>query len=336
MKPAVSLMVPVFNRAELLVPCLDSALAQTEPDLEVVVVDGASTDGTWEVCLRYAAADPRVRIFRDSVNTGPVRGWWRCIEEARATYGTFLWSDDILKPTFLAETLPVLSDNDVAFVFTAAEIGSEPGAGAIHYAHPSRLMLSREFIEGSLDGTGNYPVSPASALFRMCDLRQSFTMELPTRPTRDLTATGAGVDLLLFLLTALRYPRVACLSEALAFFRAHAGSMTIDGRGGQITLDYAATKSWFARQNGFRDPSPAILARQWLHEMRASRRFLSPNSAARQYGHTVRTVDLVTAAGAHLLRKAARTLKARRHPRSEAEAEDAQDGIGTDQGPRIR
>lgn len=333
--PAVSLMVPVFNRAELLVPCLDSALAQTEPDLEVVVVDGASTDGTWDVCLRYAAADPRVRIFRDSVNTGPVRGWWRCIEEARATYGTFLWSDDLIKPTFLAETLPVLSDNDVAFVFTAAEIGPEPGAGAIHYAHPSRLILSREFIEASLDGTGNYPVSPACALFRLSDLRQSFTGELSTQPKRDLTATGAGVDLLFFLLTALRYPRVACLAEALAFFRAHAGSMTIDGRGGQITLDYAATKSWFAREYGFRDPSPAILARQWLHEMRVSRRFISPNSAARQFGHTVHTGELITAAATHLLKKAARTLIARTHPRSRPETEDKQDGIGTDLRARI-
>lgn len=335
MKPAVTLMVPVFNRAELLVPCLDSALAQTESDLEVVVVDGASTDGTWEVCLRYAAADPRVRIFRDPVNTGPVRGWWRCIEEARAPYGTFLWSDDLLKPTFLAATLPVLSDNDVAFVFTAAEVGPEPGEGAIHYAHPSGSILSRQFIEGSLDGTGNYPVSPACALFRMSDLRQSFTMELPTRPKRDLTATGAGVDLLLFLLTALRYPRVACLPEALAFFRAHGGSMTIDGRGGQVALDYAATKSWFARENGFRDPTPAIVARQWLHEMRTSRRFLSPISAARQHGPAVPTVDLVTAAAAHLLRKAARTLIAPRHPKS-AEAEDEQDGIGTEPRPRSR
>src|SRR6266508_5714193 len=83
MKPSVSLLVPVFNRADLIGPCLDSALAQTMGDLEVVVVDGASTDGTWEVCLRYAEADPRVRVIRESRNSGPVRGWWRCVEEAK-------------------------------------------------------------------------------------------------------------------------------------------------------------------------------------------------------------------------------------------------------------
>lgn len=311
MNPAVSLLVPVFNRAELLVPCLDSALAQTMPDFEVVVVDGASTDGTWEVCLRYAAADSRVRIFRDPVNTGPVRGWWRCVEEARGTYATFLWSDDMLRPDFLASTVPFLSHDDVAFAFTGAEIGAEPGAGEIHYSQPHRLMPSREFIEGSLPGTGVYPVSPACALFRLADLRRSFMLELPTEPKTDLTATGAGVDLLLYLQTALRYPRIACLPEPLAFFRAHAGSLTIDGRGGQVALGYALTESWFAQANGFRGLAAAILARHWLHEMRASGNFLSPGVAVKRYRNLVGAPELLAAASVHLGRKLTRAAVAR-------------------------
>jgi glycosyltransferase involved in cell wall biosynthesis len=305
-KPAVTLLVPVFNRADLLVPCLDSALAQTMRDLEVVVVDGASTDGTWEVCLRYAAADPRVRVFREAINTGPVRGWWRCAEEAQGTYATFLWSDDMLQPNFLAKTIPALADNDVAFAFTAVEIGPEPGEGEIHYVHKSRLMSSKEYIEGSLFGSGMYPVSPACALFRLADLRESFVMELPTEPTTDLTATGAGVDMLLFLQTALRYPRVACLSEPLAFFRAHASSLTVDGRGGRVAFDYAVAGSWFARMNGYRDLSRKILARHWLHEMRRSGRFVSPMAAAKRYGHMVGAGELTKAAVIQLLGRAAR------------------------------
>lgn len=308
MNPTVSLLVPVFNRADLLVPCLDSALAQTMVDFEVVVVDGASTDGTWDVCLRYAAVDDRVRVFRDPVNTGPVRGWWRCIQEARGAFGTFLWSDDMLQPTFLAKTLPILADADIGLVFTAAEIGPEPGDGSIHYSHESRIMSSREFIEACLAGTEDYPVSPACALFRMTDIRASFVMELPTKPATDLSTTGAGTDLLLFLLTALRYPLIANLSEPLAFFRAHSGSLTIDGRGGLVTVSYAATKRWFARQNGFRDPFPGILARQWLGDMRASRRFMSPSVVFDKYGQVVGSRELAAAASAHLLRRAMRSL----------------------------
>lgn len=303
MNPTVSLLVPTYNRADLLVQCLDSALAQTMPDLEVVVVDGASTDGTWDLLCRYAAADLRVRAFRDPVNNGPVRGWWRCVEEARGTYATFLWSDDMLRPTFLSQTVPVLSRSDIGFVFTAAEIGPHPGAGSISYAQPSGLIPSRSFIEGSLPGTGRYPVSPACALFRLADLRQSFIMELPTNPKTDLTSTGAGVDLLLYLLTALRYSRVACISEPLAFFRAHPGSITVDGRNGQVALSYALTESWFARTNGNRSLARAILARHWLAEMRTCRRIISPMTAARRYRQMVRTPELVGAAVIHVARK---------------------------------
>jgi glycosyltransferase involved in cell wall biosynthesis len=308
---AVSLLVPVFNRSDLLVPCLDSALAQTMGDFEVVVVDGASTDDTWEVCLRYAAADPRVRVFRDAVNTGPVRGWWRCVEEARGTYATFLWSDDVLKATFLENTVPVLENNDVAFVFTAAEIGAMPGAGKIHYAQPTRLMPSEDFISGSLLANDKYPVSPACALFRLADIRQSFRMTLPTEPETDLTATGAGVDLLLFLLTAVQYPRVANLSEALAFFRSHSDSITVQGRGGQVALGYALTKSWFARMNGRRHRARIILAQQWLNEMRAGGRLVNPLVAATRYRHIVGAGELSATLALILLKKAMRAVTAR-------------------------
>jgi len=311
MRPQVSLLVPVFNRAELLVPCLNSALAQTMADLEVVVVDGASTDGTWEVCQRFAAADSRVRVFRDAVNTGPARGWWRCIEEAQGTYATFLWSDDVLQPTFLERTVPHLADKDVGFVFTAAEIGAELGSGKISYDHPSGPMSSREFIECSLRGRGSYPVSPACALFRLDDLRQSFLMELPTKPPIDLTATGAGIDLLFFLLTALRYPRIACVSEPLAFFRAHPGSLTVDGCGGQVVRGYALTRSWFAWTNGYGNICRGVLARQWLREMRTSNRLISPATAARQFGRMVTAPGLIVSAPFEVLATAWRRIAAR-------------------------
>ncbi len=318
MNPLVSLLVPTFNRADLLVPCLDSALSQTMADLEVVVVDGASTDGTWDVCLRYAAADARIRVFRDPANTGPVRGWWRCVEEARGTLATFLWSDDMLQPDFLTRTVAVLSQPDIGFVFTAVEIGPHPGAGTINYAHPSRLMTSEEFIKGSLSGTGGFPVSPACALFRLNDIRQSFMTELPTQPTIDMTTTGAGTDVLLYLLTARRYPFVACVSEPLAFFRAHPGSITVHGHGGAVTLGYALAKGWFARISGNQRLASRILAQQWLREMRTARRFMSPASAARRYGNVIGAAALVAAApgslGARVWRTA--TAQLRRHGQS--------------------
>jgi glycosyltransferase involved in cell wall biosynthesis len=297
LNPAVSLLVPVFNRADLLGPCIDSALAQTMDDLEVVVVDGASTDGTWDVCRRYAEADRRVRVFRDTQNTGPVRGWWRCVEEASGRYATFLWSDDLLLPSFLERTIPFLSDEAVAFAYTAAEIGATPGSGTTSYALPSsQMMPSDGFIFGSLTSRGRYPVSPACALFRLSDIQRNFVMELPTAPPTDLTSNGAGVDLLLYLLTASQYPSVVHISDPLAFFRSHAGSISTEGRGGQVARGYALSKSWFANRYGRPDLIPTIVAWYWLGQMRTSHRIISPVAAAKHYGNVTSGSDLVMAA----------------------------------------
>jgi glycosyltransferase involved in cell wall biosynthesis len=291
--PSVSLLVPTFNREDLLGACLDSALAQTMTDLEVVVVDGASTDGTWEVCRRYAAADSRIRIFRDGTNTGPVRGWWRCLEEARGRFATFLWSDDLIMPTFLERTLPFLSHADIAFAYTAAEIGPRPGEGVVDYDRPPNEMTSEAFILGSLAPAGGFPVSPACGLFRLDDLKSSFTSQVPTDPPLDLTATGAGTDLLLYLRTAARRPRVAHIPEPLAFFRTHEGSITVHGRSGAVALGYAVTKAWFAETYGRPDLARTILGRQWLVDMRSRRRLITPGAAVKRYGRLVSRWDLV-------------------------------------------
>ena len=175
-------------------------------------------------------------------------------------------------------------------------------------------MPSQEFIVGSLPGNGLFPTSPANALFRLADIRQSFVMTLPTEPEADLTGTGAGVDLLLFLLTALRYPTIACVADALAFFRAHGGSMTVQGRGGRVALDYALARSWFARTNGHRDLARVVLVEHWLYEMRRSRRFISPGAAATRYRHIVSAGELMFAVPAELGRKASRFAAARIRP----------------------
>lgn len=282
MNPTVSLLVPVFNRVDLLGPCLDSALAQTMTDLEVVVVDGASTDGTWDVCLEYAKRDPRVRVFREHENRGPVRGWFECIQHARGSLATFLWSDDLIAPTFLERTLPHLDTDDTAFAYTAAEIGRVPGTGRIAYAlGSSRMMPSEEFLHGALATRGRFPLSPACGLFRLDDLRRNFVMELPTTPAFDLTSTGAGTDVLQFLLAASQRPQVAHIAEPLAFFRAHGGSISVDGHGGQVSRSYAMSKAWFAREHGYPELIPRILAWHWLGDMRDARQVISPWAAVR-------------------------------------------------------
>ncbi|HET8730091.1 MAG TPA: glycosyltransferase family 2 protein [Moraxellaceae bacterium] len=254
----VSILIPVYNRAHCIRQTLSSALEQSWRDIEVVVVDNASTDGTWELIQATAAQDSRVRVFRNDSNIGPVRNWLRCVREGTGTYGKILWSDDLLHPEFLAQALPALADPEVGFVFSPALVfsGDSPLEGApLYRSTPPGVRPVDEFIEGILLG-GDYPVSPGCALFRLADMRDCLLEQVPNRVGSDFSMHAIGNDVLLFLLVAARYKRFVRLDAPLAYFREHAGSITISAARGKIPLHYDIAKAWFVSQH----PQPAALS----------------------------------------------------------------------------
>jgi len=193
--PLVSILIPVFNREDFIGNCIQSALDQTIEDLEVVVVDNASTDRTWDVSQEYAAKDSRVRIFRNERNIGPVKNWKRCIDEASGLYGKILFSDDRMHPTCLERCIPFLVDPDVGLVFSSVVSGSSPWKGQIFYRwrRHSGSYSSTEFIEALLLAD-DVPVSPCAALFRMEDLRKNLVLNIPSPSQHNFCAHGAGHD----------------------------------------------------------------------------------------------------------------------------------------------
>lgn len=92
--PFFSICIPTYNRAHLLPAALDSALAQTDSDYEIVIVDNASTDNTQEVLKRYE--DSRIRIVRNSSTLSQYANHNICIKHAQAPWVVFLHSDDRL------------------------------------------------------------------------------------------------------------------------------------------------------------------------------------------------------------------------------------------------
>src|SRR4051794_12551277 len=80
-RPFVTIAIPTFNRADLLVDCLRSALAQTYSAFEVVVSDNASTDHTQEVLSRFT--DRRLRVIRQDRNIGLLPNWNACLAAAK-------------------------------------------------------------------------------------------------------------------------------------------------------------------------------------------------------------------------------------------------------------
>ena len=79
----VSIIIPVFNAAGCLANALDSALKQTLQTVEVVAVDDGSSDDSFRILSERAAADPRLRIFRQPSNQGTLAARNRGIRECR-------------------------------------------------------------------------------------------------------------------------------------------------------------------------------------------------------------------------------------------------------------
>ena len=95
--PKISAVVPVYNVEKYLRPCIESALAQTLADIELICVDDGSTDSCPRILDEYAAADPRVKVIHKE-NGGYGVAMNRGIEAATGEYFAVLESDDIIQP----------------------------------------------------------------------------------------------------------------------------------------------------------------------------------------------------------------------------------------------
>lgn len=108
--PLVSFGVPVYNGADLLPRALDSILAQTFQDFEVVIVDNASTDDTPDVAKQYAALDGRISYHRNLSNVGLVANFNRAFDLSRGEFFKWATHDDYIHPTFTAACLAGLAE----------------------------------------------------------------------------------------------------------------------------------------------------------------------------------------------------------------------------------
>jgi len=118
----VSVCIPTYNYGRFLGQAIESVLAQTWGDFELVVCDNASTDDTQAVIGSFR--DERIRSHRNDTNIGLFGNFSRCLELAQGELVKFVCSDDWLAPTYLERTVPVMRDHpgvaDVAVIGGAA------------------------------------------------------------------------------------------------------------------------------------------------------------------------------------------------------------------------
>ncbi|HXZ97297.1 MAG TPA: glycosyltransferase family 2 protein [Burkholderiales bacterium] len=175
-QPLVSICIPAFNAAHQLSDSLGSAMRQSYANLDILVFDNASSDGTEGVVRSLADRDSRVRYLRHESNVGMVRNFNACIEQARGQYVKFICADDSLEPICVERMVNVMSAHpQVSLVACARRLvaGNLHAAGIARYSRRFLLTegtaaIRRCFFLGNLIG------EPTAVMFRRADAARGF------------------------------------------------------------------------------------------------------------------------------------------------------------------
>jgi glycosyltransferase involved in cell wall biosynthesis len=220
--PVVSVCIPTYRGADHLAETIESVLAQTFGDFELVIVDDNSPDRTAEIVGGYR--DSRVRYLRNSVNLAPEGNWNRCLDEARGKYFKLLPQDDLLASDCLARQVAAFEQDTaerIALVFGAREVIDATGEALLRrevFGSESRLLRAHDLIRACLRKASNIIGEPGNVL-----LRRSLAHSVG----RFDGTYGYVIDLD-YWFRALQRGDAIYLPEVLSFFRISGNSWSVE------------------------------------------------------------------------------------------------------------
>ena len=194
--PRVSVVMPIYNGAAFLALSIDSVLAQTMPDFELILIDDGSTDGTADIIRHYAARDARI-VPSTKPNSGIAETLNRGLGAARAEWIARLDSDDLMVPQRLERQLAFVAANpDLIAAGSYYEIIDPEGS-----SHGTRLPLprTRDELHGFLAAREPLSFLHPSMVFRRQAALDLGGYDKQTEPAEDvhlfarMLATGAPI-----------------------------------------------------------------------------------------------------------------------------------------------
>ena len=174
--PKVSIGVPVYNGERFLERCLDSLLAQTYREFEVIISDNGSTDSTMQICRRYAERDRRIRYYRTDINHGAAWNFNRTVQLANGEYFKWAAHDDLCAPEFLQACVDVLDkDESVVLVCPRPRVINDRGEKEEPYGIHLKTDSPKPHVRYSeiVRGYVGYKCYEVFGLYRMSALQNT-------------------------------------------------------------------------------------------------------------------------------------------------------------------
>lgn len=180
--PIVSIILPTYSRAKSgsLNRALDSILGQTFNDFELIIVDDASVDGTFDICMEYMSRDNRIKVLRHKKNVGlPTISTYEAYVEARGLYISFGFDDNTWEKNALEKTYDYYQKYDIKAGYGITKI-KDPKTGEFAYLGQNSQYVDDNIFFGNTIGEGSVLLhrevieeiglfDPHISLTRICD-----------------------------------------------------------------------------------------------------------------------------------------------------------------------
>lgn len=197
--PSVSVVIPAYNNAKVISETIESVLAQTGVDLELIVADHSSTDDTRSVIEGYTS-DPRLTLLDTPAGGGAPRNWNRVTSEATGEYLKLVCGDDVLRPGVLARQANLLTESGAVFTACRRDIVDADSKVLFHgwgLRGLTKRMPGRSAVRRTVRAGSNQFGEPASVMMR----------------TAALKAAGEWYDRFPYLIDQASYSRVLVTGE---------------------------------------------------------------------------------------------------------------------------
>ena len=150
MEPLVSIIMPCYNAERYVAQSIESVLAQTYQNWELLITDDGSTDKSVEIVSKYCIKDDRISILVPDEHQGIARTRNMSIARVKGKFVAFLDSDDIWYPEKLEKQVGYMLENDVAFTYSSYEIIDAQGNSKNRVVKDAGVVSYRKYLRNTI------------------------------------------------------------------------------------------------------------------------------------------------------------------------------------------